>query len=136
MANAEIGLMDVLNSCQDVFEAASYNNGGRSITKTTSGSSARSGNCGTNPIINPAATNKTGKGSFRLLAIAVKLIRIAIIKTTILKSSIPTQATKKLQIKSKMPSKNKTEFNCIVTTGILSVRLFCAILFDPEGIAG
>jgi hypothetical protein len=85
--------MDVLNSSQDVLEAASYNNGGSMMTKTTSGSSARFGNCGIKPMISPAKTNKTGYGSFLLLAIAVKLIRMAIIKTTILKLSIPSQAT-------------------------------------------
>jgi hypothetical protein len=35
----------------------------------------------------------TGKGSFLLLTIAVKLMRIAIIKTTILKSFMLTQST-------------------------------------------
>src|SRR5688572_19004739 len=88
IANADIGLMDVLNSCQEVLEAASYKRGGSMITKMTSGSNARLGNCGTKPMINPAATNKMGYGSFLLLAIAVKMIRIAIIKTIILKFSI------------------------------------------------
>lgn len=93
MAKAEIGRMDVLNSCHEVLEAASYKRGGRIITKMVSGFNARSGNCGIKPMINPAKTNKTGKGSFLLLAIAVRLIRIAIIKITILKSSIHSQAT-------------------------------------------
>ena len=93
MANAEIGRMEVLNSSQEVLEAASYKSGGSIITNTTSGSSARLGNWGTKPMISPAKTNMTGKGSFLLLAIAVKLMRIAIIKTTILKSSIGTQST-------------------------------------------
>ena len=67
MANADIGLMDVLNSCQEVLEAASYKRGGRIITKTTSGSNARLGNCGTKPMINPAATNKIGIGKFSFI---------------------------------------------------------------------
>ena len=78
--------MDVLNSSQDVFEAASNSNGGSIITKTTLGSSARFGNCGTKPMMRPAKTSSTGNGSFLLFTIAVKLIMIAIIKTTILKS--------------------------------------------------
>jgi hypothetical protein len=85
--------MDVLNSSQEVLEAASNSNGGSIITKTTSGSSARFGNCGTKPMIRPAKTRMTGKGSFLLLTIAVKLMRIAIIKTTILKSFMLTQST-------------------------------------------
>ena len=88
-----MGLMDVLNSSQEVLEAASYSNGGSIITKTTSGSSARFGNWGTKPIMRPAKTSITGKGSFLLLTIAVKVMRIAIIKTTILKSFIRTQFT-------------------------------------------
>jgi len=63
------------------------------MTKKVSGSKARSGNWGTNPMINPAATNKIGKGNFLLLAIAVKVISVAIMKTTILKSSILSQST-------------------------------------------
>ena len=93
MANAEIGRIEVLNSCHDVLEAASYSSGGRMITKIISGSRDRFGNWGTNPMTNPANTNRMGKGNFLLLAIAVKTIRIAIIKTTILKSSIGYQAT-------------------------------------------
>src|SRR5688572_8487611 len=88
MANADIGPIDVLNSCQEVLEAASYKRGGRRITKTISGSSARFGNCGTNPIINPAITNKMGYGNFLLLASAVRMISIAMIKIISLKFSI------------------------------------------------
>jgi len=88
MASAEIGRMEVLNSCQDVLEAASYKRGGSIITKTTSGSNDRLGEPGIKPMINPAITNRIGKGNFLLLAIAVKLIRIAIMKMTILNSTI------------------------------------------------
>ena len=63
------------------------------VIKTISGSNARFGNCGTKPMTNPAATNKMGNGNFLLLTIAVRLIRIAIKKITILNSSIRSQAT-------------------------------------------
>lgn len=88
MANAEMGRMDARNSCHDVLEAASYKSGGSITINTTSGSNARSGNWGTKPMISPAATNKIGKGKFRLLTMAVRLIRMAMIKTTTLKFSI------------------------------------------------
>ena len=95
MANAEIGRIDALNSCQDVLDAASYNSGGSKMIKITSGSSCRFGNWGTKPMINPAATKRIGKGRLRLLTRAVKLIRIAMIKTTTLKFSMLAKCTQK-----------------------------------------
>jgi hypothetical protein len=86
IASADIGLIDDLNSCQEVLEAASYKRGGRIITKTISGSKAIAGNPGKKPIINPAKTNNMGYGSLRLFAIAVKQMRIAIIIITNLNS--------------------------------------------------
>ena len=98
MANVEIGLIRVLNSCQEVLDAASYKSGGRIIKKTTSGSKARFGNWGTKPMIKPAATSKMGTGNLFLLTIAVRLINMAIRKTTILKSSIGSQSTENMRI--------------------------------------
>ena len=60
IARVEMGRIAVLNSCQEVLKAASYNRGGKKIRNTISGSSARLGKAGTKPINKPTPTNKIG----------------------------------------------------------------------------
>ena len=94
IARADIGLIEVLNSCHEVREAASYNKGGRIRRKTTSGFRARSGNTGTKPMISPAAINMIGYGNFLLSTIAISEMMMAIINTITLKFSM-RQTTEK-----------------------------------------
>lgn len=85
---ADIGFILVLNSCQEVRKAASYNKGGKKTRNTISGSITRSGSTGIKPMISPANTRKTGVGSFSLSIRADKLINTTNIKMMILKFSI------------------------------------------------
>ena len=86
--NVEIDVIFALKSSHEVLEAASYSRGGKKTRKTTSGSKARSGNTGTNPMINPTKTNRTGYGSFSLSISADKLIKTASMNIITLKFSI------------------------------------------------
>ena len=70
-------------------------------------------------MINPAATNRIGRGRFRLFSRAVRLIRMAMIKATILKFAIQAQCTQKpgrrADYKSvEYCSDNKKEVNFVV----------------------
>lgn len=59
-ANREIGLFHFQKSFQEVYHAASYNNGGRKIRKTKSGSNSISGIPGSKLIAKPAITKNIG----------------------------------------------------------------------------
>jgi hypothetical protein len=58
--NNPIGLRFFQKSFHEVFQAAAYNNGGRKIRKTVSGSNVTTGMPGIKPIHKPAITNNIG----------------------------------------------------------------------------
>jgi len=79
-ASIEIGPISDLKSCQEVFEAALYNIGGRKSRNTTSGFRTSDGKEGIKPMLKPAITSIIGLGNFNLSVTARSAIRIP--KTT------------------------------------------------------
>jgi len=62
-----MALRYVLNSCQLVFQAAPYNNGGRKTINTILGSNVMVGKPGIRLITRPDNTSAMGKGNLKRL---------------------------------------------------------------------
>ena len=67
IAAKPMGLKLALKSCQLVFHAAAYNNGGKKIMNTTSGPNSITGSPGMMLIQTPLSTKAIGKGNLYLL---------------------------------------------------------------------
>src|SRR6185295_14526441 len=75
IAASVIGRRAALNSCQLVFHAAPYNNGGKKIRKTIDGLSVITGKPGIRLITTPESTRIIGKGKrYFVLRIPKKVI--------------------------------------------------------------